>query len=80
MKKLAFAAAIALSALPSQAFSENCRALAGPERKACAMREHPEQFQARVERCKELARERGATPRGGGMKDFVRNCLRGQQH
>lgn len=38
------------------AFAENCRALPfGPERKACAMREHPVQFQAKQERCERIA-------------------------
>ena len=46
------------------------------------MRSQPE-FQARREQCKQLARERGDTPGpgvGAGMKDFVRDCVRGRQH
>jgi hypothetical protein len=84
MKNLTFAAVVVLSALPSQALSENCRALpAGPERRACAMRENPERFQARIDYCKQLARERGDTGRtgtgAGGMRDFVRDCMQGKQ-
>jgi hypothetical protein len=75
---------VALSALPSVASAENCRALPeGPERHACAMREHPEKFQAKLEHCRELARDRGDTTVGakkpGGMRDFVQGCMRGRQ-
>ena len=52
------------------------------ERKAC-MRSQPG-FQARREQCKQLAMERGDTFRtgtgAGGMRDFVRDCMRGRQH
>jgi hypothetical protein len=84
MKNLTFAAVVVLSALPSQALSENCRALpAGPERRACAMRENPERFQALIDHCKQLARERGSTGRtatgAGGPKEFIRDCMQGKQ-
>jgi hypothetical protein len=46
------------------------------------MREHPGTG-ARLERCRQLARERGDTPHtgtgAGGMRDFVRDCMRGKQ-
>ena len=84
MKNLTFAAVVVLSALPSQALSENCRALpAGAERRACAMRENPERFQARIDQCKQLSRERGNKGRtgtgAGGPKEFVRDCMQGKQ-
>ncbi|HMH08890.1 MAG TPA: hypothetical protein VK579_19590, partial [Terriglobales bacterium] len=38
---------------------------------------------ARLEQCRQLARERGDTPHtgtgAGGMRDFVRDCMRGKQ-
>jgi hypothetical protein len=47
------------------------------------MHEHPGMFEARQERCKQLARRRGDTFRtqtgAGGMKDFVQDCMRGKQ-
>jgi len=79
---------IALSAVfSSTAFAENCRALPpGPEKRACAMREHPGMFEAREakkERCKQLATERGFTHKtgtgAGGMREFVRDCVHGRQ-
>jgi hypothetical protein len=84
MKRAILVAALAASALPSQAFSEDCRALPkGPERGSCIKREHPEQFQARLDRCKQLALERGDTARtgtgAGGMREFVLDCLHGNQ-
>jgi hypothetical protein len=74
----------ALTALPSLALAENCRAFPpGPDRRACAMREHPELFQAKQEHCRELATQRGDSPRtgtgAGGMRDFVRDCMQGRQ-
>ena len=67
-----------------QAWGENCRALpAGPERRACAIRENPERFQSRLEKCRQLSRERGNTGRtgtgAGGPKEFVRDCMQGKQ-
>jgi hypothetical protein len=84
MKRVIFVAALAVSALPTRAFSENCRALpVGPERRNCAMRENPERFQARLDHCKQLARERGDTGRtgtgAGGIREFVRDCMQGKQ-
>jgi hypothetical protein len=76
---------LALAASASTAFAENCRALPpGPDRRACAMREHPEMFGARLEHCKQLASERGFTggagsKRPGGMRDFVQACVQGRQ-
>jgi hypothetical protein len=72
------------AAFSSTAFAENCRAIPfGPERRACAMREHPGMFAARQERCKQIARERGDTSRtatgAGGMKEFIQDCMRGKQ-
>jgi len=78
-------AAIAYSAaLSSTAFAETCRAIPfGPERRACISREHPGMFEAKQERCKQLARERGDAVRtqtgAGGMKEFVQDCMRGEQ-
>jgi hypothetical protein len=47
------------------------------------MREHPGMFEAKLERCRELARQRGdATHTGtgaGGIKEFVQDCMRGKQ-
>jgi hypothetical protein len=78
-------ALIAFSAASSStAFAENCKALPfGPEKQACVMREHPEKFEAKQERCRQLARERGLTSQKGtgtgGTKDFVHECMRGKQ-
>ena len=78
-------ALIALSAaFSSTAFAENCGALPrGPEKRACAMREHPGMFEAKLERCRQLARERGDTTRtgtgAGGIREFVQDCMRGKQ-
>jgi len=40
-------------------------------------------FEAKLERCKQLARERGDTTRTqtgvGGMREFVTDCVRGKQ-
>jgi hypothetical protein len=78
-------ASIAFSAaFSSGAFAENCRAIpVGPERRACVTREHPGMFEAKQERCKQLARERGDTGRtgtgAGGMREFVQDCMRGKQ-
>jgi len=85
--KIIFALIAFSAASSSTAFAENCRALPrGPEKRACVMREHPGMFkarEARKERCKQLARERGDTHRtgtgAGGMRDFVRDCVRGKQ-
>jgi hypothetical protein len=76
---------LALAASASTAFAENCRALPpGPDRGACAMREHPEKFEAKLEHCKQLASERGFTvgagsKKPGGMRDFVQACVQGRQ-
>jgi hypothetical protein len=47
------------------------------------MREHPGVFEAKIERCKQLARDRGDTGRtatgAGGMREFVQDCMRGRQ-
>ena len=73
-----------LAATSSAAGAQQCRSLpaGSQERKACAMSQPG--FEARLERCKELARERGDTVRtstgAGGMKEFVQDCLRGRQH
>ena len=85
--KIGFALVGLSAAFSSTAFAENCRALPhGPERRACVMRENPGMFEARQakkERCKQLARERGDTHKtgtgAGGMRDFVRDCVRGKQ-
>ena len=85
--KIGFALVGLSAAFSSTAFAENCRAFPrGPEKRACVMREHPGMFEAREakkERCKQLARERGDTHRtatgAGGMRDFVRDCVHGKQ-
>jgi hypothetical protein len=71
-------------AFSSTAFAENCGAIPpGPERRDCIMREHPGMFEAKLERCRHLARQRGDTTRtgtgAGGMKEFVQDCMRGKQ-
>jgi hypothetical protein len=67
-------------ALPASASAENCGALpAGPERRACAMRDHPEKLQAKEERCQRLADERGFTDKRSGRRPFVQGCMRGRQ-
>jgi hypothetical protein len=70
----------------TSAFAENCRAMPfGPDRKACVMREHPAQFEAKQQRCKQLALQRGFIKVGGasgnarGMKEFVMGCMQGKQ-
>ena len=84
MKALATLVAFSISA--AAAFAENCRALpAGPEHHACAEREHPQQFEAKLQHCKDLATARGDTigagsKRPGGMRDFVQACMQGRQH
>jgi hypothetical protein len=73
-----------LAAASSVARAQECRSMprGSQERKACHM-SNPA-FQARREQCKQLARERGDTHRtgtgAGGMRDFVRDCVRGRQH
>jgi hypothetical protein len=72
------------AAFSSTASAENCRAIPfGPERRACVMREHPGMFEAKLERCKQIARERGDTSHtqtgAGGMKEFIQDCMRGKQ-
>jgi hypothetical protein len=67
-------------ALPAAASAENCRALpAGPDRRACAMREHPGQLRAKQERCQRLAEERGFTDKRSGKRGFVQDCMRTRQ-
>ena len=62
----------------SAAFSSLPR---GPERRACAMREHPGMFEA--ERCRQLARERGDTYHtatgAGGIRESIQGCMRRKQ-
>ena len=76
---------LALAASASTASAENCRALPpGPDRRACAEREHPGKFEAKQEHCKQLASERGFTGgagsrKPGGMRDFVQACMQGRQ-
>ena len=73
-----------LAATSSAARAQECRSMpvGSQERKACLMSQPA--FQAKVERCKQLARERGDTGRtatgAGGMKEFVHDCVRGRQH
>ena len=73
-----------LAATSSAASAQDCRSMpaGSQERKAC-LKSQPA-HQAKVERCKDLARERGDTGRtgtgAGGMRDFVRDCVRGTQH
>ena len=81
--KIIAAIIVVLSAC-SNAFAENCRAIPlGPERRACAMREHPAMFEAKLDRCLQIARQRGDTYRtgtgAGRMKDFVQDCMQGKQ-
>jgi hypothetical protein len=71
-------------AFSSAAFAENCRAIPfGPEKHACAMREHPGVFEAKQERCKQLAKDRGDTGHtatgAGGIKQFIQGCMQGKQ-
>jgi hypothetical protein len=87
VKFKSLSALIAFSvAFSSTAFAENCRAIpAGPERAACARREHPAMFEAKLEHCKQLAMERGDTTghnRGASAatKEFVQGCMQGKQH
>jgi hypothetical protein len=71
---------ITLFAPASSALAENCKALpAGPDRRACAMREHPEKFQAKLDHCRQLASDRGESGPKSGKKDFVRGCMHGKQ-
>jgi len=82
--KIIFALIGFSAAFSPTAFAENCRALPfGPEKQACVMREHPGMFEAKQERCKQLARERGDTTRtgtgAGGIREFVQDCMRGKQ-
>jgi hypothetical protein len=83
MKSLAVL--VGMVALPAAAIAENCRALpAGPERRACAMRNPA--FAAKFEHCRQLAIERGFNKAQGPKehtyvrKDFVRDCMHGRQN
>ncbi len=72
------------AAFPSTASAENCGAIPfGPERRACAMREHPAMFEAKFGQCRQLARKRGDTSHtqtgAGGMKEFIQDCMHGKQ-
>ena len=83
-RRILFGWLVIIVAAPDVAVAENCRALPfGPERRSCAMREHPEIFQAKLDRCRQLAAERGNTYRtgtgAGGMKEFVQGCMKGTQ-
>ena len=72
---------------PPAAIAENCKAFpAGPERRACAMRDHPEKFEKKLQHCKQLANERGFTKGGNDSRsyantkrDFVRSCMHGKR-
>ena len=82
--KISSALIVFSAAFPSTAFAENCGAIpVGPERRACVMREQPGVFEAKLEQCRQLARERGDTTRtgtgAGGIKEFVQDCMRGMQ-
>ena len=76
---------LCLFAFSSTAIAENCRALPkGPERRACKMRNPA--FAAKLQRCKELANERGFFKGGNDVgshaitkRDFVRACMQGKQ-
>jgi hypothetical protein len=76
---------VAFSAGVPAASAENCRALPpGPDRRACAEREHPGQFDAKLQHCRDLASERGFTAgaggkKPGGMQGFVQACMHGRQ-
>jgi hypothetical protein len=81
--KIGFAL-VGLSAFSSTAFAEIVgRSPGGPKRRACAMREHPGMFEAKLERCRQLARERGDTYRtatgAGGIRESIQDCMRGKQ-
>jgi hypothetical protein len=72
------------AAFSSTAFAEDCGAIpSGPEKRACIMREHSGKSEVKLERCRQLARERGDTSRtgtgAGGMKEFIQGCMRGEQ-
>jgi hypothetical protein len=72
------------AAFSSTTFAENCGAIPfGPEKRACVMREHSGKFEVKLERCRQLARERGDTSRtgtgAGAMKEFVQDCMQGKQ-
>jgi hypothetical protein len=79
------AALVAFSTTASAALAEDCRAFPpGPDRHACALREHPGMLGAKLEHCKQLASERGfsggaGSKRPGGMRDFVQACVQGRQ-
>jgi hypothetical protein len=82
--KIIFALIGFSAAFSSTAFAGNCRAIPfGPEQRACVMREYPGMFEAKLDRCRQLARERGDTSHtatgAGGMKEFVQDCMRGKQ-
>jgi hypothetical protein len=76
---------IICTADPSVVAAENCRALpAGPERGACARREHPEMFGKKYIRCQQLATERGFSAGAvhnrdmtNTRKDFFKRCMQG---
>ena len=80
----ALIALVALAAASPTARAQECATMpaGSQERRACVKRQPA--FQAKVEQCKELARERGDTGRtgtgAGGMRDFIRDCVRGRQH
>jgi hypothetical protein len=72
------------AAFSSTTLAENCGAIPfGPEKRACVMREHSGKFEVKLERCRQLARERGDTSRtgtgAGAMKEFVQGCMQGTQ-
>src|SRR5258705_11065426 len=75
-----FALSLFCVALPANASAENCGVLPfGGERRACAMREHPDQFRAKQERCQRLAEERGFSDKRSGKRGFVQSCMRTRQ-
>lgn len=73
------AALAAASFFSDAAYAQNCRAMPmGQERRACAMRENPARFEAKKNRCDQLAVERGFVGKGAGRREFMQSCMRGR--
>ena len=83
LKLQAFALIAFSAASSSAAFAENCKALPfGPEKKACVMREHPDMFEAKQERCRQLcerARRYSANGYRRGRHERIRSGLYARQ-
>jgi len=64
---------------PPAADAQDCSGLPpGPAKKQCVMQNRPQAFEAKKEKCLELARARDSYGKGSGQKNFVQSCMQGK--